>query len=111
MTDDEKVNTNDERVNISLTMQQLALLREALLRQRDGLRSVVEPFGLVTTWEVAGRLDDVFGLVTEARCDLKRRHPKYNPAGDSECSGYATDEEMDRWALEHPGAPVPDHAD
>ena len=64
-----------------------------------------EPFGLVTTWDAETRIRDVLGLVISARCDLKRRDPRYNPAGDSECEHEATDEELDRWLLEHPQEP------
>jgi hypothetical protein len=91
---------------VRLTLQDLSILREALERQRTGLQAAVRPFGLVTTWQAENRLDEVWSKVIAARCDLKRRqHPDYNPAGDSECVGYATDEEHERWNAAHP---VPD---
>ena len=89
--------------SLDLSMQQLAILREVLIRHRDAYREAIAPFGLVTTWDAVERLDDVLGSVIEARCQLKRRtHPDYNPAGDSECEGYATDEELDSWRDAHP---------
>ena len=88
---------------VRLTMQDLAILREVLLARREAYREAITPFGLNTTWDATNRLDDVINTVIEARCDLKRRqHPDYNPAGDSECEGYATDAERDAWYEAHP---------
>jgi hypothetical protein len=57
----------------------------------------------MVTWDAERRISDVLNLIVEARCELKRRqHPDYNPAGDSECSGYATDTEIDAWHEAHP---------
>jgi hypothetical protein len=84
-------------------MLDMAVLRECLIPRLDALREANRPFGLSTTWHATDRLEDVLGKVIEARCELKRReHPDYNPAGDSECVSYATDEEIDRWGRDHP---------
>ncbi len=88
---------------VRLTMGEMAVLREALLPLRERYREAIAPFGMVTTWEATDRLDNVIAKVIEARCDLKRRqHPDHNPAGDSECEGFATDAELDAWSEAHP---------
>jgi hypothetical protein len=82
---------------VRLTMQDMAVIRESLIRTSNAINAAVDPFGLVTTWDATARVAQALGKITEARCDLKRRqHPDYNPAMDSECEGYATDADFDR---------------
>lgn len=84
-------------------MHDMALIREVLIDHRRRYREAVEPFGMQVTCDADRRISDVLGTIIEARCDLKRRqHPDYNPAGDSECEPYATDEEREAWYEAHP---------
>lgn len=89
--------------NVELTMGELALIREVLIDHRRRYNEAIAPFGLQVTWDADRRISDVLDQIIEARCLLKRRqHVAYNPAGDSECSGYATYAEIDAWREAHP---------
>jgi hypothetical protein len=82
---------------VRLTMQDMAVIREALVRQIDGINAATLPFGLSSTWDAATRPRDALGKITVARCALKRRqHPDYNPLLDSECASEATDADFER---------------
>lgn len=82
---------------VRLTMQDMAVIREALKRQIDGIDAATLPFGLSSTWDAATRPRNALGKITEARCALKRRqHPDYNPLLDSECANEATDADFER---------------
>lgn len=94
---------------VRFTMQDMAVLRDALLPRRDELRAAIEPFGLTTTWDATTRLDAVIDKVIEARCDLKRRQG-LSLVNDSECDQYATDAEVDAWREAHPEADSEDAA-
>lgn len=92
-----------EPIGVSLDMQDLAVIKETFDRLLDQVREANKPFGYITTYEAENRILQVRAKIRDARCEWKMRNsPQYNPAGDSECSSFATDEQSDAWAEAHP---------
>jgi len=93
--------TPRDPIAVTLSPTELAVIWVALEKEAAALRSALEPFSLVVVWDAEKRLIDTRAVIRAARCDLNRRDPRYNPAGDPQCQDEATDEELDRWHGEH----------